>query len=114
MQKHPPKEVAAATPGQVLAPGAPGTGTTAEEAVLPDTTFAPDTTGAAPSAEAPRPPLPTRPAGDKTGRATVPAAAPDTPRCSADRPTPRPAVSAPSTRHTRPTKHGRGGTGSGS
>src|SRR3546814_19023334 len=47
---------AAATPGQVLAPGAPGTGTMAEEAVLPDTTDAPDTTGAAPSAEAPAPP----------------------------------------------------------
>ncbi|MCM8731488.1 outer membrane protein assembly factor BamD [Hephaestia sp. GCM10023244] len=36
MQKHPPRAIAAATPGQVLAPGAPGTSPTAEEALLPD------------------------------------------------------------------------------
>src|SRR3546814_13536794 len=68
MQKHPPKEVAAATPGQVLAPGAPGTGTTAEEAVFPDPTDAPDTTGAAPSAQAPAPPPPPTPRRAHTGR----------------------------------------------
>src|SRR3546814_17584157 len=60
-QKHPPKEVAAATPGQVPAPGALGTGPTAEGAVLHETTDGTATNSVAPRAAAS--------AHRKTGRA---------------------------------------------